>query len=379
MAVSSLYEGLEVETKRPSMSGGDSADIGWFHDDTSRMKFMTSQLQRTKILKDRLYSQQNAKSDQLYPDDIKPPRDVTVPPVNSPNRSPMITKIHPITDAYNPMRPNDYEDFARDRAIHREIERLERMKKEEDEFRRKQLEDKRKRKHRRRSHSSSDSEGEHRRGLKIKVGDGAAIPPPPNLSDKISVDRPESGSIDQISDGIGKIAQVPKGLSVAANIMSKYGWKEGMGLGRESQGISTALVVEKTSRRGGKILKNSLCAEAMAQQENSAQALEELKHPTKVLLLQNMVGRGQVDPELNEEVTEECRKYGEVVKTVIFEIPEGVPEQESVRIYIEFTRNESAIKAFVDLNGRYFAGRIVKGSFFDEERFAKSDLGPIPV
>ena len=42
--------------------------------------------------------------------------------------------------------------------------------------------------------------------------------------------------------------------SVAAKIMAKYGFKEGAGLGKSEQGISTALQVEKTSRRGGKII-----------------------------------------------------------------------------------------------------------------------------
>ena len=377
MAVSSLYEGLEVETNRPPMSSGGSAGIGWFHDDTARMKFMTSQLQRTKILKDRLYSQQtSSKPDPLYPDDMDPPQassDITAPSTDTADRSPMLTEIPPVSDPYNPLRPNDYEDFARDRAIRREIDRLDHMKMEADEYRRKQQEEKRKKRHRRRS-SSDESETERRTGLHSKDGDRAAIPPPPILSDQPSADGSASCSLEAPD----KPGQVPKGLSVAANIMSKYGWKEGMGLGRESQGISTALVVEKTSRRGGKILKNSLNADT-GQTEKSAQSLDQLKNPSKVLLLQNMVGRGQVDPELSEEVAEECKRYGEIVKTVIYEIPEGVPDQESVRIYIEFTRNESAIKAFVDLNGRYFGGRIVKGSFFDEERFAESDLGPIPL
>jgi splicing factor 45 len=43
---------------------------------------------------------------------------------------------------------------------------------------------------------------------------------------------------------------------------------------------------------------------------------------------------------------------------------------------VEFVRVESAIKAVVDLNGRYFGGRIVRASFFDEDRFKKFDLGP---
>lgn len=36
--------------------------------------------------------------------------------------------------------------------------------------------------------------------------------------------------------------------------MAKYGYKEGQGLGKQEQGMSTALFVEKTSKRGGKII-----------------------------------------------------------------------------------------------------------------------------
>jgi len=41
---------------------------------------------------------------------------------------------------------------------------------------------------------------------------------------------------------------------VASKIMAKMGYKHGSGLGREEQGMSMALQVEKTGRRGGKIL-----------------------------------------------------------------------------------------------------------------------------
>ena len=36
--------------------------------------------------------------------------------------------------------------------------------------------------------------------------------------------------------------------------MAKYGYKEGQGLGKKEQGMSIALQVEKTSKRGGKII-----------------------------------------------------------------------------------------------------------------------------
>ena len=42
--------------------------------------------------------------------------------------------------------------------------------------------------------------------------------------------------------------------SVASKIMAKMGYKSGEGLGRDNQGMSMALQVEKTSKRGGKII-----------------------------------------------------------------------------------------------------------------------------
>ena len=36
--------------------------------------------------------------------------------------------------------------------------------------------------------------------------------------------------------------------------MAKYGYKKGQGLGKYEHGMSTALQVEKTSKRGGKII-----------------------------------------------------------------------------------------------------------------------------
>lgn len=44
------------------------------------------------------------------------------------------------------------------------------------------------------------------------------------------------------------------GSSVAAKIMARYGFKDGQGLGKQEQGMSMALQVEKTSKRGGRIV-----------------------------------------------------------------------------------------------------------------------------
>lgn len=82
-----------------------------------------------------------------------------------------------------------------------------------------------------------------------------------------------------------------------------------------------------------------------------------------------MVGPGDVDEELEPEVKDECNtKYGDVIKVLIFELP-NAPHDEAVRIFVEFKRIESAIKAVVDLNGRFFGGRQVKAGFYDVEKF----------
>lgn len=47
---------------------------------------------------------------------------------------------------------------------------------------------------------------------------------------------------------------LPSSGTVAHKIMQKYGFREGQGLGKHEQGLSTALSVEKTSKRGGKII-----------------------------------------------------------------------------------------------------------------------------
>lgn len=82
-----------------------------------------------------------------------------------------------------------------------------------------------------------------------------------------------------------------------------------------------------------------------------------------------MVGAGDVDSELEGEVKDECNtKYGEVLTVTIKELYNSAPE-EAVRIFVEFRRIESAIKAVVDLNGRFFGGRQVKAGFFPFEKY----------
>ena len=91
------------------------------------------------------------------------------------------------------------------------------------------------------------------------------------------------------------------------------------------------------------------------------------------------VGPGEVDDELEAEIAGECGKYGKVTRVLIFEITEeGYSPSEAVRIFVQFDRPESSTKALVDLDGRFFGGRVVRASFYEEARFDRNELAPAP-
>jgi len=120
--------------------------------------------------------------------------------------------------------------------------------------------------------------------------------------------------------------------------------------------------------------QNTTEEDSAAQNDNKPSITDLMRNPSKVVLCQNMVGPGEVDDDLEPEIQEECNtKYGDVQKVVIFEIPNAEPEK-AVRIFTEFKRVESAIKAVVDLNGRFFGGREVQASFYDVEKFKNLNL-----
>lgn len=177
-------------------------------------------------------------------------------------------------------------------------------------------------------------------------------------------------------------------MTAAERMMAKMGWKAGQGLGKQEQGITTPLMARKTDKRAGVIVnaspmeRDTAAAAAAVTPGGAVKAKGGTAingPPTRVVLLKNMVGPGEVDDELEDEVASECSKYGNVTKVLIFEITEaGFSPTEAVRIFIQFDRTESATKALIDLDGRFFGGRIVRASFFAEERFARNELAPFP-
>ncbi|CAH8471759.1 unnamed protein product [Schistosoma rodhaini] len=310
-----------------------------------------------------------------------------------------------VMDEYNPMIPNEYEELAR---IKRERRRAEESA----------LAD---RHHRLdpfgmndpsgmcRRYEYSDEEDDEDNEYTAASGrnssqptKGAAIAPPSVLLEDVTVtsgsnaSQNSESSVNDDDPGVST-ASSKFGINVvAAKMMARMGYREGQGLGRESQGMSTALVVEKTSRRGGKIIhekdqqrqqihanasattNNSLPSYLSANVEETFNNLPLPENRSCVILLRNMCGPGEVDDDLEPETAEECAKYGKVVMCMIYELPEA-PDDEVVRIFVEFESEEAATKAVLDLNGRFFAGRVVKAGFYDAEKFRNLELADAPL
>ncbi|XP_007235040.2 splicing factor 45 isoform X2 [Astyanax mexicanus] len=410
----SLYDDLGVATS-------DAKTEGW----SKNFKLLQSQLKVKKAALTQAKTQRMRQSTVLAPVvDLKRGSDERQIPDTPPHVAAGLKDVPggfsagdvliPLPDEYDPMFPNDYEKVVKRHREERQRQREQERQKEIEE-----REKKRKERHegsapsgfsRFPTEADSDEDEEYEKEKRKRSMGGAAIAPPTSL-----VERDTSYSYDEEGRQRSKAAIPPPvyddserprsppgptssflanmGGTVAHKIMQKYGFREGQGLGKHEQGLSTALSVEKTSKRGGKIIigdsteKNSGSSQSAADtpgsnsgasdpsKKNEVNPLTEiLKCPTKVVLLRNMVGRGEVDEDLEAETKEECEKYGKVVKCVIFEISD-VTDDEAVRIFLEFERVESAIKAVVDLNGRYFGGRVVKACFYNLDKFRVLDLG----
>lgn len=254
-----------------------------------------------------------------------------------------------IEDEYNPAIPNEYEKIVK--------ERRERNKKEDNRKRHRSPSPTFNRKSGFGGRQPSSDDEENFRPAMASNRMGTAIAPPKSLQESSPIVDARIPNINSYGAS-----------AVAAKIMAKYGFKDGQGLGKQEQGISMALQVEKTSKRGGRIIHEKEIAvptpvvepQALPAAPPEQSITEMMKAPSKVIMLRNMVGPNEVDDELEPEVKEECnRKYGEVVTVHIVEMPNVTPE-ETVRIFVEFTRIESAIKALVDLNGRFFGGELTQ-------------------
>jgi len=97
---------------------------------------------------------------------------------------------------------------------------------------------------------------------------------------------------------------------------------------------------------------------------------------SKVLCLKNMVGSEEVDEQLQEEIEEECSKYGDVENVIIYQERQSEEEDAEilVKIFVEFGHPSHAKKGRDSLNGRFFGGRTVVAQVYDQVLYEEQDF-----
>jgi len=95
-----------------------------------------------------------------------------------------------------------------------------------------------------------------------------------------------------------------------------------------------------------------------------------------VLVLKNMVGPENVDEDLQEEINEECSKYGKVENVIIYQERQSEDEEAEilVKIFVEFAAPDHVKAAKNSLNGRFFGGRTVRAEVYDQDLYNHQDL-----
>ncbi|ORX58251.1 hypothetical protein DM01DRAFT_1405870, partial [Hesseltinella vesiculosa] len=255
---------------------------------------------------------------------------------------------------YDPLKPTDYEQYKEEMAILRHSKR-------------------------RNSDSSSssrspspDRQRNHSFAPSYEHSDSATSPhrtiPAPAPSAFTQVNLQETGDeayqrrlllSQQRQAQDAQQAMIPASQESAAwKMMNKYGWQAGQGLGKTEEGIQSALAVEARGDGSGVIMPQ--------------------KRASTVMLLTNMVVPDDVDDALQQETAEECARFGEVERCIVYQVPAHipVPEDQSVRIFVKFANGSSLQQALRGLHGRYFGGRIVSAVAYDPDRFDALDLDP---
>ena len=94
-----------------------------------------------------------------------------------------------------------------------------------------------------------------------------------------------------------------------------------------------------------------------------------------VTVLRNMVTSEEIDDDLEDEITEECSRYGDVSRVVIYQEKQGEEEDAEVivKIFVEFEKIEHAEAAKSALNGRWFGGRVIQADIYDEDKYRAQD------
>ncbi|WRT66274.1 uncharacterized protein IL334_003227 [Kwoniella shivajii] len=224
--------------------------------------------------------------------------------------------------------------------------------------------------------------------FKALAGGGQSAPslPVPPVNAPILADTEDSGN--------GTFAE---------KMMRKWGHQEGSTLGIRNEGLLHALTAEHVTNQpqlkpGEQLSKRQLAkqkaAAANAKNRKWVQATnargrivnanEDARlvdqrgkkgEESRVICLVGLVGSvDEVDEELSDEIGEECSKHGIVERVVLHMVEPPPPEpEECLRIFVVFSGMAGAWRAIKELDGRFFGGRKIRVTYFDEARFDRGD------
>ncbi|KAM0788247.1 hypothetical protein ACM66B_001398 [Microbotryomycetes sp. NB124-2] len=213
-------------------------------------------------------------------------------------------------------------------------------------------------------------------------GQPASQPPPP----------PEPVSAAPPVAAVSAPPPEPDNRSFADRMMAKFGWEQGKGLGANEAGITSALAVSRAnpppnpnSKKGKKAAaqqgepvptgistKGATIIDAGREARIASQRAE-FGEPSRVVLLTNLCGLGDVDDDLGSEVAEEANKFGVVERCMVWPVPGETRDDEAVRVFLVMSGLAGGYNAVKQFNGRFFGGRTVKARFYDEQAFQRGD------
>ena len=125
----------------------------------------------------------------------------------------------------------------------------------------------------------------------------------------------------------------------------------------------SSLAPKPTARANTSVNDENVTISGSNQRMLLMKKLSRKNEESPIILLTDMVSPEEVDDDLEEEVQEECEKFGKVNQVVIH------TSNGNVRIFVEFKDVSSTQRAIEAMNGRWFAGHQIGADLYDEKCF----------
>uniref|UniRef100_A0A3P9MXN4 AFG3-like AAA ATPase 2 n=1 Tax=Poecilia reticulata TaxID=8081 RepID=A0A3P9MXN4_POERE len=251
-------------------------------------------------------------------------------------------------------------------------------------------------------------------GQYLRVGK-AVTPPMPLLTPTTAGGLPAAAAVAAAAASAKITAQDPVGASLLGPLAGPALLSQQLGLPQavmaaQAPGVITGVTparpglpqvglvnpVLATPPSGSEPRRKEAESQLEAQQEAASEPLSEQEHmsisgssarhmvmrkllrkqESTVMVLRNMVGPEDIDDDLEGEVTEECGKFGQVRRVIIYQERQGEEDDADVivKIFVEFSEAAHRNRAIQALNNRWFGGRKVAAEVYDQDRFDASDL-----